>query len=88
MIKLILIVVFTNSLFSINIDLEIAKINKADKKQRYILMNNLKRRLFQENTVRRKFILEQMQKQRKHSKKPNINMPKHNMENRWHRKQH
>jgi len=89
MIKLILLLVLTGPLFSINIDFEIAKINRADKQQRYILMNNLKRRLFQEKTVRRQNILEQMHNQRRQHLKPDMNIQKHNnMENRWHRRKY
>jgi hypothetical protein len=88
--KILVIILFAKSLFSINIDLEIAKIQKANKEQRYILMNNLKRRLFQEKQTRRNFILKEMHKKRKHSKSKmpqhNTYMEKHkNMENRWHR---
>ncbi len=50
----------TNLLLAFNIDIEIEKIRNADKEQRYILMNNLKRKLAQQNLIRRKEMLERI----------------------------
>jgi hypothetical protein len=81
---IIFFIAVATSLFSFDLDLEIAKIQQADAKERYILMNNLKRALFQENSARRQEILHRMHLNVKHRQSSQHSNQHKNLENKWH----